>query len=219
MKIIVANINRIYRKVEELCRQQFYATIVHNNEDLHANLSDDINYIFFLHWSIIIPEKIYTNYRCVVFHMTDLPYGRGGSPLQNLIVSGHSNTKVSAISVQKGLDTGDIYLKRDLSLLGTAEEIFLRAGEIMLDMIREIIEKEPCPIPQTGTPVLFKRRIPEDGNLENCNSIEEVFRYIQMLDADSYPSAFVENDKFRFEFTRASLKTNGIIADVKITRK
>lgn len=219
MKIIVANVNKIYKKTEELCKQQFGAFIVHNNEELRAELSDDIQYIFFLHWSVIIPEEIYHNYPCVVFHMTDLPYGRGGSPLQNLIVRGHTDTKISAIRVQKGLDTGDIYLKRDLSLSGTAEEVFLRAGSVMLDMIDEIIKNDPLPIPQTGTPVLFKRRTPEDGNLQNCHSIEEVFTYIQMLDADNYPPAFVEMERFRFEFTRASLKADGVIADVKITRK
>ena len=65
----------------------------------------------------IIPKKIYSNYDCIVFHMTDLPYGRGGSPLQNLIVRGHKETKISALNVQSGLDTGDIYLKKKLILM------------------------------------------------------------------------------------------------------
>ena len=43
--------------------------------------------------------------------MTDLPFGRGGSPLQNLIVRGFEETMTSAIKVTKGIDTGDIYLK------------------------------------------------------------------------------------------------------------
>ncbi|MFA5260471.1 MAG: methionyl-tRNA formyltransferase, partial [Candidatus Omnitrophota bacterium] len=45
--------------------------------------------IFFPHWSWKIPRDIYAAYPCVAFHMTDLPYGRGGSPLQNLIMRGH----------------------------------------------------------------------------------------------------------------------------------
>jgi len=50
--------------------------------------------------------------------MTDLPFGRGGSPLQNLIVRGFTHTKLSALRVEKGLDTGDIYLKEDLEQYG-----------------------------------------------------------------------------------------------------
>jgi len=54
-------------------------------------------YIFFPHWSWIIPKRIYEAYECVVFHMTDLPFGRGGSPLQNLISRGIHQTRISAI--------------------------------------------------------------------------------------------------------------------------
>ena len=43
--------------------------------------------------------------------MTDLPYGRGGSPLQNLIKKNHKSTMLSAIECQDNLDSGDIYLK------------------------------------------------------------------------------------------------------------
>lgn len=67
--------------------------------------------IFIPHWSYIIPENIFSNYTCVVFHMTDLPYGRGGSPLQNLIVREHEVTKISALKVVQELDAGPIYLK------------------------------------------------------------------------------------------------------------
>ena len=70
--------------------------------------------IFIPHWSYIIEKDIYESYECIVFHMTDLPFGRGGSPLQNLIVRKIYETKISAIKVQKGIDTGDIYLKEDL---------------------------------------------------------------------------------------------------------
>ena len=100
-----------------------------------------ITKIFIPHWSYIIPSEIYLNYECIVFHMTNLPYGRGGSPLQNLIVRGHTETKISALRVVKELDAGSIYLKRDLSLSGTAEEIYDRANEVIEPMISEIISK------------------------------------------------------------------------------
>jgi len=88
-------------------------------------------FVFFPHWSWIIPNEIYDSFECVLFHMTDLPFGRGGSPLQNLIVRGFENTKISALQVSEELDAGLIYLKKDLSLHGTAEEIFLRASDII----------------------------------------------------------------------------------------
>ena len=176
--------------------------------------------IFIPHWSYIIPKAIYENYDCVVFHMTDLPYGRGGSPLQNLIVRGHENTKVSALRVCGGLDTGDIYLKHNLNLNGTAEEIYTRTNHIIEEMIIEIIRDNKQAVPQKGEPVLFKRRTPEESNLKVCKSIKKIYDYIRMLDADGYPKAYIEFGDFRLEFSRASLKAdNSIISDVKIVKK
>jgi methionyl-tRNA formyltransferase len=54
-------------------------------------------YIFFPHWSQLVPLEILNLTTCICFHETDLPYGRGGSPLQNLISRGHKNTVISAL--------------------------------------------------------------------------------------------------------------------------
>ena len=176
--------------------------------------------IFIPHWSYIIPSAIFERYECIVFHMTDLPYGRGGSPLQNLIVRGLTATKLSALRVEVGLDTGPVYLKMDLSLSGTAEEIFVRVNKLVGKMRGEIIQNNLQPVPQEGDPVVFKRRKPEQSDMSGLEKLEEIFDYIRMLDADGYPHAYIEKGEFRYEFTRASIKADGsIVADVKITKK
>ncbi len=176
-------------------------------------------YIFFPHWSWKIPADIYEGFECVIFHMTDLPFGRGGSPLQNLIVHGISETQLTALRCVAALDAGPIYLKRPLSLLGTAEEILLRASKLTGEMIESIVREQPTPQPQIGEPTIFRRRTPQEGDLAELDKLEKVFDYIRMLDADGYPSAFLETEHFRLEFSRASLKLDSIIADVKISRK
>jgi methionyl-tRNA formyltransferase len=174
-------------------------------------------YVFLPHWSHRIEAVIFERYECVIFHMTDLPFGRGGSPLQNLIVRGFRDTKISAIRCVAGLDTGPVYLKRPLSLLGSAEEIFLRATAVIEDMIAEIVRKRPRPKPQRGTPTMFKRRKPEQGDLAAAKSLDEAFDLIRMLDAEGYPRAFLTAGTFRIEFTRASRRTGHVLADACIT--
>jgi len=179
----------------------------------------DPSYIFFPHWSYKIPTDIYENYECVVFHMTDLPFGRGGSPLQNLISRGIFETKISALRCVEALDAGPIYLKRPLSLYGNAEEIYLRASDIISDMIKVIIKNELQPIEQNGEVTYFKRRKAHESNIEQLDSLQKVFDYIRMLDAEGYPLAFLETDFLKLEFSRASIKKDHITADVKITVK
>jgi methionyl-tRNA formyltransferase len=151
--------------------------------------------------------------------MTDLPYGRGGSPLQNLIVRGHKKTKISALKVEKGLDTGDVYLKKELNLEGSAQKIFDRSTSIVLLMIKEIVEKNMTPVKQTGEATLFKRRTPEMSNIEDVESLNKLYDYIRMLDADGYPKAYLENSSFRFEFSQSELKNDSIEGHVRIIKK
>ena len=63
-------------------------------------------YVFFPHWSWRVPDGILAAAECVCFHMTDVPFGRGGSPLQNLIARGHAETKLSALRMVSELDAG-----------------------------------------------------------------------------------------------------------------
>jgi len=210
-------INNLTNQFPE-CNIRLISTKEEFNLDILNQIKPDK--IFIPHWSYIIPEEIYSTYECIVFHMTDLPYGRGGSPLQNLIVRKHKETQISALKVDKGIDTGDIYLKSELSLLGTAEEIFIRANKQIEKMIIQIIQEKLMPYPQEGNPVLFVRRKPEDSNIENLQNIDDIFDYIRMLDAEGYPKAYLEFNNFKLEFSRASLKSDkSIIADVRIIQK
>lgn len=176
-------------------------------------------YIFFPHWSHIISPEIYNYFKCVVFHMTDLPFGRGGSPLQNLIARKIYETKLSALACDKELDGGDIYIKKNLSLWGTAEEIYLRAAELTKEMIIEIIKEKITPIKQCGEVIPFKRRKPAESDISKLTTLEDLFDYIRMLDAKDYPRAFLDTEYFHFEFERATLKYGYVKSDVVITLK
>jgi methionyl-tRNA formyltransferase len=206
--------------VKRLARKTKHKFILINDrQDLTLHKLDKYKprYIFIPHWSYIIPKEVFNKYECVIFHMTDLPFGRGGSPLQNLISREIYETKISAIRCSERIDAGPVYLKTSLSLYGTAEEIFLRALDNIEEMIEKMIDEEPKPVKQKGKVVTFRRRKPEEGNISKLSSLIEVFDYIRMLDAKGYPQAFLKSGKFMFEFSRASLKSGKIVADVNIS--
>ena len=175
-------------------------------------------WIFVPHWSHWIPESIWWPWRTVIFHMTDLPYGRGGSPLQNLIQRGHTSTMLTALRCSAGLDAGDVYLKQPLSLHGSAEEIFLRADGLIEQMIEHIVDEEPLATPQQGEPVLFSRRSPAQSHLASCpeGDIAAWYDQIRMLDAEGYPHAFLEAHGMRMEFRRVCQLSDCLHADERI---
>jgi methionyl-tRNA formyltransferase len=174
-------------------------------------------YIFFLHWSWLVPDEILNQYECVCFHMTDVPYGRGGSPLQNLIVRGHQTTKMTALRMTSEFDAGPVYFKTELSLAGNAEEIYIRATYLCAEMIDRLIQEHPQPSPQQGEVVIFKRRRPADSEIPDLENLDAMHDFIRMLDAQGYPKAFIENQGFRYEFSQAAIYDGRVVANVVIT--
>jgi methionyl-tRNA formyltransferase len=99
------------------------------------------------------------------------------------------------------MDAGPVYLKRPISLDGTASEIFFRARDAMREMMKEIATGKIEPTPQVGDVVEFKRRKPEQSSLQRCSNLEEIFDAIRMLDAPGYPAAFLSGSRFVAEFS------------------
>ncbi|MGO0790217.1 hypothetical protein ACTOWA_10155 [Herbaspirillum seropedicae] len=176
-------------------------------------------YIFFLHWHWLVPEKIWTKYECVCFHMTDVPYGRGGSPLQNLIVAGKTDTMLTALRMVDAVDAGPVYAKRSMSLQGRAEDIYIRAGRLSFELIQWMIQAKPEPVAQTGEVVSFQRRKPEQSELPASGNLEDIYDHIRMLDAPTYPLAFIDHGDFRIEFSYAEIKGEVLHATVALRKR
>lgn len=224
MVYVVASSNPLYDSLVDDLRKHFRDddfVYITNSHRLTADYLKQLSprYIFFPHWSMIIPQEIFANFECVIFHMTDVPFGRGGSPLQNLIIRGINKTKISAIRCEQGIDAGPVYCKRSLPLHGSAEDIFIRAKAIIEQMIIYMIKESPLPLEQVGQGTFFLRRTPEQSNIGEISDLGKVYDYIRMLDAPGYPHAFLETQHFRLEFQKALLEDGCLTAEVKIRKK
>jgi methionyl-tRNA formyltransferase len=212
------NIAAFHRRCSKLPGQW---ALIDSNEALTIDRLREIRprYVFFPHWSWRVPSQILQEFNCICFHETDVPYGRGGSPLQNLIARGHTTTKVTALRMVEELDAGPVYLKRLLSLEGRAEEIFERAADLVYDMIGEIVAHDIVPVPQQGEAVVFVRRAPHESSLPQDGSPATLYDFIRMLDAPTYPKAFIDWGTWRIEFDRAQTVNDAVEAHVAIRKK
>jgi methionyl-tRNA formyltransferase len=196
-------------------------TLITSKEELTVERLTKIepDFVFFPHWNWVVSDEILERWDCVCFHMTDVPYGRGGSPLQNLIIRGHSATKLTALRMVRELDAGPVYKKVNLSLEGSAQEIFERTSRRIYDLIRDIILTNPTPVPQAGEVTPFSRRNPTDSELPAQADLKCVYDHIRMLDAESYPKAFIKHGALRIEFENARWDSAAeeVVASVKIT--
>ena len=160
-------------------------------------------YIFFPDWSWIVPENIIKDFDCVCFHESNLPKFRGGSPLQNQIISGIKKTKTTAFLMNSMIDGGDIIMQKYLSLPGNFSYIFERMKKNDFEMICQIIQGKFRRRKQKGIASFYKRRNPKQSELKNLNfSNEYLYNFIRML-SDPYPNAFLRIGKKKIIFKNA----------------
>ncbi len=208
-----SNFNKIKKKNIKL---------ISNNKKFNFKNIKKINpeLIFFPHWSYKVSEKILNNYKCVCFHETDLPYGRGGTPIQNLIIRRKKKTKITAFIMNDKIDSGDVITKRNLSLRGSAQEIYERSSKIIFKIILKIIKmKKITSYKQKGKIVKFKRLKNNSNISSKIKNIDEVYNHIRMLDADSYKKAYLDIEKIRITFFNVKRIKNKLLSTAIIEKK
>jgi len=159
--------------------------------------------IFFIHWSYLVSKDILKKYNCICFHMTNLPYGRGGTPLQNLIIRKKKYTNISAFIMNDQIDSGDlIKIKREkLVLNGSAQQIYEQSSKIIFNMIKKIIKmKKIITHKQKGQIINFKR-LKNNSEIDvNSNNLNNIYDHIRMLDAKTYKNAYIKIGKLKIDF-------------------
>jgi methionyl-tRNA formyltransferase len=186
--------------------------------DLNLELLEKINprYIFFPHWNWKVDSEIFERYECVVFHTAPLPFGRGGSPIQNLILRNIEKTPVCALRMTEILDGGPIYDSIEVSLDGTITDIFSKIAVCIEKIIIKICRENIEPKKQSGDVVTFNRLTYADNELKSEYSIKELYDRIRMVDGLDYQRAYINFGKNKIEFTEAHLDKNCLIAKIKI---
>ncbi|WP_076585784.1 hypothetical protein [Vibrio ostreicida] len=219
MRLLVCNSRQWFRLKKEISQNNTVKFISHDEEltfDLVEKFKPD--YIFFPHWNWFVGEHIHGNSECVVFHTAPLPYGRGGSPIQNLIMKGFQSSPVCAIKMTSKLDAGSIYSSYDVSLEGDINSIFLRINYAINELIDKIVSENPEPVPQVGDPYIFKRLTESDNEIPEGLDLDKIYDRIRMVDNPDYPNAYIMYGDAKLEFYDASLENDSLEVTCKITK-
>ena len=204
MKIVIA-CSKSWFGISNYLKNNHQISLITNKNELTLENIKKINpnLIFFPHWSWKVPSEIHQKYKCILFHTAPLPFGRGGSPIQNLILLGYKKSPVCALKMVEELDSGPIYTQREISLEGPLSNIFKRLNIVVNDLIKELIELLPEPIIQKGNQSFFRRLNEDDNKIPHTGSLEEFYDRVRMLDDSSYPNPFLEYGDYIIEFNKA----------------
>lgn len=185
-------------------------------DDSSMTLVTDINqlksmsgdYLFLISCADIVRDDIKKNFRhTVVIHESDLPQGRGWSPLAWQILEGKSRITVSAIKCAESVDTGDIIMQSFVNFDGTElydeihEKAFKVKGEIVISIVGDqtLDRKDADIIPQRGDSTYYRRRTPEDSRIDPDQSFAEQFDLLRICEP-RFP-AFFEHRGCRYNIS------------------
>lgn len=203
-----------------ILKKEFNFLKIDNKKKLNLDKlkKKQIKIIFFPHWSYKVSPKVLNNFQCINFHTAPLPYGRGGNPIQNLILRKIKNAPVCALLMNNHLDAGPIYSKKIISLSGNLEDIFKRISNAIYKLIKIILKKNLTPAKQKGSVKKFKRLNYKLNRLKNNLKFDDVYDSIRMLDHKEYDPTYMQFKNFSIHFRKAKKIKNKIICEAEIKK-
>ena len=130
----------------------------------------------------------------IVCHPSNLPKGRGFSPIAWEILDSANKLTFTLFEANEKIDDGDIYYKKEVELSGTELNDDLRSiqAEITFELILKYINEYPNinGSKQIGEATYYKKRNKDDMELDIKKSIEEQFNLLRIADNVNYPAHF-----------------------------
>ncbi|QEH96468.1 methionyl-tRNA formyltransferase [Gluconobacter thailandicus] len=144
-------------------------------------------------YGLILPKAMLNAPRlgCLNIHASLLPRWRGASPIQSSIVAGDSQSGVSIMQMDEGLDTGAVLLEEatPISASDTASTLHDRLAEIGGRLIVRALREQPVAVPQPEEGVTYAYMLKrDDGLIDWSRSCEDIDRQIRGL--TPWPGAF-----------------------------
>ena len=155
------------------------------------------DFCFCLGLGQLVPAEVRQRFRhTLVVHGSDLPKGRGWSPLTWLILEGADRIPMTLLEAVDSVDAGRIYLQEWFSLEGheLLDEMHACQAESTRRLCRRFVDEYPRPVndarEQTGVPSWYPRRGPEDSALDSEQPLSTQFDLLRVVDNARYPAFF-----------------------------
>lgn len=145
-------------------------------------LQTPCDYIVVAAYGQILPKPILEYAPCINLHASILPQYRGASPIQQTLLNGDTQTGVTAMLMEEGLDTGDILTIKyqDVSSTMMLEELFDVLTECARELTPEVLHNYTSykPLKQNEAEASLCKKITKaDGEVDFDNALDIYNKY------------------------------------------
>ena len=183
-------------------------------EEIRALLPD---VIVVMAYGQILPRDVLEipKVACLNLHASLLPRWRGAAPIQAAIAAGDSQTGITVIYMDEGLDTGDILsertidIRRDESGRSLHDRLAEMAPDALLDSLGLLGTGSAPRLPQDNSLATYAPKLKrEDGRIDWAEPAEVIERKIRAF--NPWPGAFMTIDgRNLIIFSASTVDLNG----------
>jgi len=156
----------------------------------------------------ILKPVIVDHWFCMNLHASLLPKYRGAAPINRAIVNGDSETGVTTMKMDRGLDTGDILLRRTVGI-GESDDaqslhdtLAEEGASLVLETLNKLEDGSLVPVPQDPAQATYASKLTkEDGLIFWNKEAGEIRNLVRGL--VPWPGAFTFFKSRRIRVTRA----------------
>lgn len=142
-------------------------------------------------YGLILPQPVLDapKHGCLNVHASLLPRWRGAAPIQRAIEAGDTQTGVTIMQMDEGLDTGDMLLTRELPITEAHtgavlhDELAQLGAEAIVEAIARLERGELVPRPQPEHGVTYAAKLDKaEAALDFSQSAESLARRVRAFD-------------------------------------
>lgn len=155
------------------------------------------DFCFLLGCGQVVPAAALARFRhSLVVHESDLPRGRGWSPMTWQILEGASRIPVTLLEASEKVDAGAVYAQEWVEFEGheLVQELRAAIGRSAISLCALFVDEFPAIIgrarAQSGDATVYRRRMPADSRLDAERSLASQFDLLRVVDAERYPGFF-----------------------------
>ncbi len=161
----------------------------------------------------ILPEYIlnYPKYGCINIHGSLLPAYRGAAPIQRAVMDGLWVSGVTSMYMEKGLDTGDMLIKRELAIgeKTTAGEfhdkLAILGGQVLLETLDALKEGTLTPEKQDDSLSSYASQLSKaEGEINWNETATAVYNKVRGLNPWPKAFSFINGKRFVVDFVYKS---------------
>lgn len=187
-----------YRYFVKFCEDHFF--------DIYSDLNIiESEYLFLISCSKKLSKEEINKHKLVcVLHESDVPYGRGWSPLAWQVLEGKKEIIISAIKCAEEIDSGDVIGQRPLILDDSelSDELHKKSSEVKQSLILEIIKGFKSR-PQFGESSYYRKRTPKDSELDVDKTIKNQFNLLRICDSRFPAFFYLHGNKYEVSIKKA----------------